>query len=240
MHQIHAGLDKGQCSARVFFADFKKGFDLVDHNVIITEFERVGVHPVIIRWIKAFLTDREQCVRVGNCKSSWKKANGGLPQGTKLGPLQFAIMVNSLLKDWQGRIKYGDDTSVLEIIPRWSPSLLPIVVNEIFYFAVSRGMKLNPKNCKEMFASFIKYDLQCIDSIYISGTPVERVCCYKLLGVIISQDLTWNRHVNYILNKINFRLYALRQLKKAGLTQHDLLKIYCSLVRSCIEYASPV
>ena len=108
MHQIHAGLDKGQCSARVFFADFKKGFDLVDHNVIITEFEWLGVHPVIIRWIKSFLTDREQCVRVGNCKSSWKKTNGGLPQGTKLGPLLFAIMVNSLLKDWQGRIKYVD------------------------------------------------------------------------------------------------------------------------------------
>jgi hypothetical protein len=31
-----------------------------------------------------------------------------------------------------------------------------------------------------------------------------------------------------------------RQLKKAGLTQHNLLKIYCSLVTSCIEYASPV
>ena len=66
MHQIHVGLEKGQCSARVFFADFKKGFDLVDHNVIITEYERLGVHPVIIRWIKSFLTDREQCVRVGN------------------------------------------------------------------------------------------------------------------------------------------------------------------------------
>jgi hypothetical protein len=86
IHRIHAGLDKGQCSARVFFADFKKGFDLVDHNVIITEFERLGVHPIIICWIKSFLTDREQCVRVGNCKSSWKKTNGGLPQGTKLGP----------------------------------------------------------------------------------------------------------------------------------------------------------
>ena len=80
-------------------------------------------------------------------------------------------------------------------------------------------MKLNPKKCKEMFASFLKYDLQCIDSIYISGTSVERVCCYKLLGVIISQDLTWNRHVDYILKKANSRLYALRQLKKAGLTQ---------------------
>jgi hypothetical protein len=42
-------------------------------------------------------------------------------------------------------------------------------------FAVSRGMKFNPKKRKEMVASFL--DLQCIDSIYISGTPVERFCC---------------------------------------------------------------
>jgi hypothetical protein len=76
------------------------------------------------------------------------------------------------------------------------PSLLPIVINEISVIALSRGMTLNPKKCKEMFSSFLKYDLQCIDSIYISGTTVERVCCYKLLGVIISQDLTWNRHVD--------------------------------------------
>jgi hypothetical protein len=77
------------------------------------------------------------------------------------------------------------------------PSLLPIVINEISVIPpLSRGMTLNPKKCKEMFSSFLKYDLQCIDSIYISGTTVERVCCYKLLGVIISQDLTWNRHVD--------------------------------------------
>jgi hypothetical protein len=83
MHQIHAGLEKGQCPARVFFADFKKRFDLVDHNDIFTDFERLGVNPIIIRWIKSFLADREHCVRVGNCKSSWKKTNTGLPQGTK-------------------------------------------------------------------------------------------------------------------------------------------------------------
>ena len=69
MHQIHGGLDKGQCSARVFFADLGMGFDLVDHNDIITEFERLGVHSVIIRWIKSFLTDREQCVRIGDFPS---------------------------------------------------------------------------------------------------------------------------------------------------------------------------
>jgi hypothetical protein len=76
-------------------------------------------------------------------------------------------------------------------------------------------MKLNPKKCKEMVASFLKNDLQCMDSIYISGTPVERVCCYKLIGVIISQDLTWNRHADYILKKANSRLYALPTIKES-------------------------
>ena len=108
---------------------------------LLRNLKKHGVHPAIVRWIKSFLTDREQCVRMGNGKSPWKKINGRLPQGTKLGPLLFAIMVNSLLKDWQRRIKYVDDTSALEIIPRRSPSLLPLVVDKIFDFAVSRGMK---------------------------------------------------------------------------------------------------
>ena len=66
-----------------------------------------------------------------------------------------------------------------------------------------------------MVASFLKNDLQCMDSIYISGTPVERVCCYKLIGVIISQDLTWNRHADYILKKANSRIYALPTIKES-------------------------
>jgi hypothetical protein len=32
LHTILSALENGSCSARLFFADFKKGFDLVDHN----------------------------------------------------------------------------------------------------------------------------------------------------------------------------------------------------------------
>ena len=56
LHLIYAGLDIGHCYARLFFADFRKGFDLVDHNVIISELNNLNVHPTIVRWIKAFLT----------------------------------------------------------------------------------------------------------------------------------------------------------------------------------------
>jgi hypothetical protein len=77
LHVIHAALDQGHCSVRIFFADFKKGFDLFDHNVIIDELLKLQVSPVIIRWIKSFLTSREQCVKIGSSTSSWKPVNGG-------------------------------------------------------------------------------------------------------------------------------------------------------------------
>ena len=101
LHLIHAGLDIGHCYARLFFADFRKGFDLVHHNIIISELNNLHVHPAIIRWIKAFLTGRQQCVKVAMVSSSWKRMNGGLSMngGTKLGPILFAILINSLLKD---------------------------------------------------------------------------------------------------------------------------------------------
>jgi hypothetical protein len=58
LHLLHAGLDVGHCYARLFFADFRKGFDLVNHNFIIGKLRNRQVHPAIIRWIKSFLTGR--------------------------------------------------------------------------------------------------------------------------------------------------------------------------------------
>ena len=107
--------------------------------------------------------------------------NEGLPQGTKLGPILFAILIiNSLVKDWQGRVKFVDDTTLLEIVPRCLSSLLCTVVDDISQFASSRGMELNPKKCKEMIRSDLKYSLPSDNTIYVSGLPVERVSSFKL------------------------------------------------------------
>jgi hypothetical protein len=144
--------------------------------------------------------------------------NGGLSQGTKLGPILYATLTNSLLKDWQGRVKFVDDTTLLEIVPRCSPSILHVVVDEIFNFASYRGMERNPRKCKEMVVSFLKYSLQCVNVIHISGMPVERVSSFKLLGLLLSDDLSRNFHVDYVIRKANTRLYALRILKEAGLS----------------------
>jgi hypothetical protein len=48
----------------------------------------------------------------------------------------------------------------------------------------------------------------------------------------------WNLHADYIMKKANSRLYSLRKLRKAGLKQSDLATVYCSFIRSLLEYAS--
>ena len=76
LHVILASLDRGHCSVRIFFADFKKGFDLVDHNVIIDELIKLQVNPAVIRWMRSFLTSREQCVKIGSsCESGLKEVH---------------------------------------------------------------------------------------------------------------------------------------------------------------------
>ena len=43
-----------------------------------------------------------------------------------------------------------------------------------------------------------------------------------------------------IIGKSNCRLYALRKLKVCGVQDGDLVAVYCSLLRSVLEYASVV
>ena len=69
---------------------------------------------------------------------------------------------------------------------------------------------------------------------------VERVSSFKLLCVWLTNNLSWHIHVDKILKKANSRIYALRLLKKAGLSPLNIVHIYCAVKRSQLEYASPV
>ena len=72
--------------------------------------------------------------------SSKKVLCGGIPQGTKLGPIMFAMMVNDLLSQWRPRAKFVDDLTALEIIPRNSPSMMNFIVDDTQRFAVKNNV----------------------------------------------------------------------------------------------------
>ena len=37
LQAIHEATDNGNCGARMFFADYSKGFDLIDHSILLRE-----------------------------------------------------------------------------------------------------------------------------------------------------------------------------------------------------------
>ncbi len=74
----------------------------------------------------------------------------------------------------------------------------------------------------------------------ISGHAISRVSTFKLLGVQISSDLSWDAHVKYMISKVRPRIYYLCAAKKAGLPCDVLVQVYLTFIRPVLEYASPV
>ena len=100
-------------------------------------------------------------------------------------------------------------------------------------------MNLNVKKTKEFIVSFLK-NQPSLQPLMIDNQYLENVQTTKLLGVYLTSDLKWTKHVTHICSKASKRLYALRLLKRNGVQSRDLQKVYCSFVRSILEYACPV
>ena len=68
-------------------------------------FVYLGVHNVLITWIGSFLTNRWQSVKISSAILGHVVPRGGIPQGTKLAPLLFAVLVNNLARQLKIRAK---------------------------------------------------------------------------------------------------------------------------------------
>ena len=54
----------------VIYLDFSKEFDLVDVSILLVKARDMGINGQILKWLKCFLSDRSQKVRVNNMLSS--------------------------------------------------------------------------------------------------------------------------------------------------------------------------
>ncbi len=96
-------------------------------------------------------------------------------------------------------------------------------------------MKLNPTKCKEVLINFLRNPNFLVKPIQIGSHVIEQVKTYKSLGVIMSSDLKWNCHVDYIIKKASKKLYSLRVLRRAGVEKDNILKVYLTTVQPVLE-----
>ncbi len=76
--------------------------------------------------------------------------------------------------------------------------------------------------------------------LLINGSSIAKVETFKLLGIVVSADLSWKAHGAFIVSKACKRLFVLYQLLRLGISKSDVVAVYCSLIRSVLEYCCPV
>ena len=198
-------------------------------------------HLIILRWMGSFLLDRTQQVKIGKTVSSVGNPNGGVPQGTVSGPINFIMYINDLTTI-APIYKYVDDSTLFEVCHEGDNTCIQESVDMVGLWTNQNDMRLNSEKCKEMIIDFSRNNslTSGIRSVTIGEQVLERVEHAKMLGVTISNNLTWSKHVDNIVSIAGKRVYMLYQLKRAGISQLDLVKIYVSVIRPVLEYACPV
>lgn len=232
----HQALDSRH-SIRCLFVDFSKAFDHVDHSTVMEKLADLNIHPFFLRWLHSFLLNRLQRVKIGDSVSQWARLNGGMPQGTWLGPYVFLVLINDLTSTIPLH-KFIDDVTATEIIDQGASSHMQSVVDQIKAWSSSNFMIVNQKKTKEMIIGAIQHDPP--SPVKFNDDNVECVTSFKLLGVTIDNNLKWDSHVNLVCLKANKRLHFLKLLKRSSMSVEDLLHYYKSVIRPVLEYACPV
>ena len=162
-----------------------------------------------------------------------------MPEGTKLGPWLFVIMINDLRVNNSNIWKFVDDTTLDEIVRKNGTSNVQTRIDDFATQISDDKFKLNETKCKEMRIGFCKPKAN-FEPIRVNGENLEVVDKPKILGLDVSNNLKWNDHIAQIISKGQKRLYFLSQLKRARVGTKELVLFYITCIRPVLEYASPV
>ena len=130
-------------------ADFSKAFDKIPFVSILSALVKFGIPREAVLFVKHFLMNRLQRVSSADNFSDWCGISSSVPQGSVLGPVLFALVVDSLSPVCSNTLcfKYADDVSFLHFIRKESEDFLQLEWNNLEEWASNVGLFLNLDKC---------------------------------------------------------------------------------------------
>jgi len=112
-----------------------------------------------------------------------------MPQGARLGAYFFLIHINDLQTTLPA-FKFIDEFTVIEVIDSIASSQMQTSVDEIFKWSTDNHMSINTFKTTEMIIDFARSSQKVgTDITTADDCPIERVFSFKLLVILLSNDL---------------------------------------------------
>jgi hypothetical protein len=259
INNISSALNENKYCIGVFL-DLKKAFDTCNHQILLGKLNKLGINGPALEWFKSYLENRQQITDINNHFSEMATINISVLQGTILGPLLFLCYINDLpLSTNLLTFLFADDTTCID-----TDSHLPSLINRVnaelqklanwfrnnkmavntsktkFILFHSKGKQINIDPNSIVFNNNeIGYPnnpelITPIDRIY-SKNPNKKDRYFKLLGVLLDENLTFNDNTDYLCNKLAKSIFIINQAKNF-LSPKALKTLYFSLVHSHLLY----
>ena len=238
VHDLTSNMDKNYQTDMIVL-DFAKAFDKVSHPRLLHKLEHYGIHGNNKNWIKSFLNNRTQAVALENTISDNVDVASGVPQGSVLGPVLFLIYINDITNNITSNIRlFADDCTIYrQIRTKEDQVLLQNDLNKLIKWEGKWKMAFNVDKCNVMHITRARTTKK--HPYVMHDQQLEIVTETDYLGITISNNLSWNNHINNIEASANQAQGMLwRNIKKAP--QHTKAMAVNTLIRPKVEYSSAV
>ena len=126
---------------------------------------------------------------------------------------------------------FADDVLLYHVISSAADyATLQDMVSCIEHWSACNYLYLHPLKCKYMIVSRKKMPTLPENPLQLLGNDLERVDCYKYLGVLLTSDLSWSSHISNICTKARRVLGLLYRRFYGSTSQSSLKQLYLSLI----------
>ena len=225
---LHAKEEGLQCMS--IFLDLSKAFDTLDHSFLLNKLERHSIKGTAQDWFSSYSADcsLQAKVPVATNKVIYSKKvdiSYGTTQGSCLGPLLFIVFCNNihLLPMMGDLILFADDTTLFNKQKNQNLLEYSLVHDMEILSDWLRANKLSLNMSKTLLMHF--WPKKCKLNVTVDGTTIPQVSSTRFLGVLVDEELSWDQHVLYVIEKIQSNKHLI-SLSRNLLPTHCLHSIY--------------
>ena len=194
--------------------DLSDAFDTVCHNNLLSKINRSQLPPATARWLSCYLRGRQAKTCFRGVKSTSRKVNTGVPQGSKLSLFSFYIADMPIPTDPVKRVCYADDITVCATgvkIPDLEDSVISYLEEISAYLKDNSLLISAPKSTVTLFSPD-PHQANTHPKILFEDSQLPLAQCPNILGLYLDISLSFDKHSGYVAERVTSRNNILKAL----------------------------